>query len=291
MGGSIVLKYKDLRILTLTINTPQEYLNISNSIESLSNLHDIQYQYPLFYCPNYTILEDGYSIFDTESEFTKLLSSCDDWRITNINRDFSICPTYGSSLVVPKTITDEQLIQSAAFRDGGRFPVLSYKHETNGAILLRSAQPLAGPSIKRCRADEAILFSVLCENKKGLIVDTWGKKNSNIENDQHYSQWKKVTRPLGNLSSASTLLDSFTKLMEACNDINCSSDKWLIRLENSGWMGYVLNALNTACVVAQCLDHDGIPVLVHGGKGLDSTIIVTSLVQIILNPDCRTIRG
>lgn len=31
--------------------------------------------------------------------------------------------------------------------------------------------------------------------------------------------------------------------------------------------------------------------LVHGGKGLDSTLIVTSLVQIILNPDCRSVRG
>lgn len=278
-------------MVTITINTPQEYQNIANSIELLSNLHDTQYQYPFFYCPNYTILEDGYSIYDTETEYTKLLTSSDDWRISNVNRDFSVCSTYGSSLVVPKSITDEQLLQSAAFRDGGRFPVLSYKHDSNGAILLRSSQPLAGPSIKRCRADEAILDCVLCGDKKGLIVDTWGKKNSNTENDQHYSQWKKVVRPLGNLSAASTLLDSFSKLMEACNDTTCSSDKWLNRLEGSGWMGFVLNALNTACVVAQCLDHEGIPVLVHGGKGLDTTIIVTSLVQIILNPDCRTVRG
>ena len=77
----------------------------------------------------------------------------------------------------------------------------------------------------------------------------------------------------------------------ACNDTNCSSDKWLSRLENSGWLNLVLNALNTSCIVAQCLDQECIPVLVHGGKGLDSTLIVTSIVQIILNPDCRTLRG
>lgn len=56
-------------------------------------------------------------------------------------------------------------------------------------------------------------------------------------------------------------------------------------------MTLVLNSLNAACVVAQCLDQEASPVLVHGGKGLDSTLIVTSLVQIILNPDCRTVRG
>jgi len=55
-------------------------------------------------------------------------ASCE-WRITNVNRDFSVCATYGATLIVPKAITDEQIVLSAAFRDGGRFPVLSYRHE------------------------------------------------------------------------------------------------------------------------------------------------------------------
>lgn len=33
------------------------------------------------------------------------------------------------------------------------------------------------------------------------------------------------------------------------------------------------------------------PVLVHGSSGLDSTLLVTSVSQVILNPDCRTVRG
>lgn len=77
----------------------------------------------------------------------------------------------------------------------------------------------------------------------------------------------------------------------ACNDTSCNTDKWLDRLEHSNWMSLVLNSLNAACVVAQCLDQEASPVLVHGGKGLDSPLIVNSLVQIILNPDCRTVRG
>ena len=31
-------------------------------------------------------------------------------------------------VVVPRAIEDEALIASAAFRQGGRFPVLSYRH-------------------------------------------------------------------------------------------------------------------------------------------------------------------
>lgn len=177
---------------------------------------------------------------------------------------------------------------------------------------MRSSQPMNNQNIKRCRADEAILNVVLGRSKKGFIVDTWGKGKSNTETDQHYTQWRKVTRPVGNLSSASGILDSFSKFIEgksvntahvsivrlidkrnhlACNDLSCNSDKWLSRLDGSGWLTLVLNSLNAACVVAQCLDQEGSPVLVHGGKGLDTPLLVSSLVQIILNPDCRTVRG
>lgn len=36
---------------------------------------------------------------------------------------------------------------------------------------------------------------------------------------------------------------------------------------------------------------EGASVLVHGTEGQDSTLQVTSLAQIILDPACRTIRG
>lgn len=128
LGGLITLKCKDLRIISLEINQYPEFLNVAKSIEQLSKLNSQQYLYPFFYRPMYTILEDGYTIFRCESEFAKLLAT-DEWRITHINRDFSVCPTYGTKLVVPKSITDEEIIQSAAFRDGGRFPVISYRHD------------------------------------------------------------------------------------------------------------------------------------------------------------------
>ncbi|KAJ6634790.1 Myotubularin-related protein 9 [Pseudolycoriella hygida] len=288
-GGFIVLKCKDLRIITLEINSPQEFLNIASSIEQLSNLHGCQYLYPFFYRPMYSILEDGYTMFRSELEFSKLLAS-DEWRLSTVNKHYSVCSTYGPKIVVPKSISDEEIVQSAAWRDGGRFPMLSYRHE-NGAILMRGSQPVSNQNMKRCRADEAILNVVLGRSRKGFIVDTWGKGKSNTETDQHYSQWRKVARPIGNLSSSSAILDSFSKFIEACNDLTCHPDKWLSRLDGSGWLTLVLNSLNAACVVAQCLDQEGSPVLVHGGKGLDTPLLISSLVQIILNPDCRTARG
>lgn len=290
-GGILVIKCKDLRIISLEIQTAREFLNVARSLETLSKFDDPTAYYPFFYRPMYNIFENGFTMYRPETEYGKLLNSGDDWRLTSLNSDFTVCPSYASMLVVPKHVTDEEIISSAVFRDGGRFPIISYRHESTGAIMLRSSQQTATPNMRRCRADEAILNTVLGKSKKGFIVDTWGKGKTMPETDQNYSQWRKVVRPVANLSNASNVLECFSKLIEACNDTNGSVDKFLSRLDNSNWLGLVLGALNVACLVAQCLHQDGCPVLVLGGKGLDTTLVVTSLVQIILNPDCRTVVG
>ncbi len=155
---------------------------------------------------------------------------------------------------------------------------------------MKSSQPNVN-NTKRCKADEAMINCLLNKSQRGYIIDTVGKSKWCGEHDQHYNLWKKFIRPIGSFNSSSGYLDSFSKLIEACNDTTVSSDKWLQKLESSGWLTLVHNSLNTACIVAQCMAQEGAPVLVHGGQGLDSTLIVTSLVQIILNPDSRTVRG
>ncbi|KAG5669296.1 hypothetical protein PVAND_017185 [Polypedilum vanderplanki] len=289
-GHNIILKLKDLRIVTLEIPQAQDYLAVSASIEQLSSLKDPKTLYAFYYRPIYHLyLENGFNIFRPEIEFSKLIAS-DEWRISTVNESYDVCQSYSSKLIVPKCITDEQLIQSSQFRDLGRFPIISYRHE-NGAVLMKSSQPNPN-STKRCKADEALLNCLLNKNQKGFIIDTTGGKNKwTGENEQHYSLWKKFIRPIGNFAHPSGFLDCFSKLIEACNDTGSSTEKWLSRLESSGWLTLVLNSLNTACIVAQCMAQEGSSVLVHGGQGMDSTLIVTSLVQIILNPDSRTVRG
>lgn len=44
-------------------------------------------------------------------------------------------------------------------------------------------------------------------------------------------------------------------------------------------------------IVANLIERKNVSLVFAGGSGRDSTLIITSLTQIILNPDCRTIRG
>lgn len=86
-------------------------------------------------------------------------------------------------------------------------------------------------------------------------------KGGGTEIDAAYPQWlkshKTVPRPL-------ELADSLSKLIDACNDINCSTSQWLSKLENSKWLSAVQDGLNAACVAAQCIEQDQTAVLVHG---------------------------
>ncbi|GLG92762.1 Myotubularin [Gryllus bimaculatus] len=256
LGGSLIIKCKDFRIIQLDINSTDEFMKVATSIERLSSLG----------------VEEA------------LVIMC-----------MHVCPTYPSTVVVPRCVDDETIMAAAAFREGGRFPVLSYRHE-GGSVLLRSSQPLTGPSGRRCKDDERLINSVLGPGKRGYIIDTRTQalaqaaksRGGGFETEVHYPQWRRVNKPI---DRHSVLLDSLAKLMDACNDTSASMDRWLSRLEACNWMSHIKDTLNCACLVAQCLDQEGASVLVHGSEGTDATLLVTSLAQVILNPDCRTVRG
>lgn len=275
-SGTVVIYCKDLRILKLEINGWQEYLNVVESLDRLSKV-TATYTYAFFYRPLYSILEDGYTLFKPEMENAKLLAG-GAWRLSKLNANYDVCPMYAKTQVVPTLISDDDIRESAAFREEGRFPIMCFKHRD--AVLLRAAPILQQNGVKRCNADETIVNLVLGRTTKGFIIETKSGK-SNLSADM-YPQWKKVSHLI------KVMPDSFAKLVEACNDTNSSVDKYLERLENSIWLSLVLKTLNIACIAAQCMDKECTPVLL---QGLDSALIVSCLVQIILNPDCRTVRG
>ncbi|KAI5642287.1 myotubularin-like phosphatase domain-containing protein [Phthorimaea operculella] len=296
-GGSLFLKCKDLKIYQMDIAASPDLSLMEQTLHNLSSLQNPSLFYPFFYRHMNPIMENGYTLYSVEGEFTKVLAS-EEWRISRVNQNYTICPGYAKSVVVPKNVDDDALATSAAFRQGGRFPVLSYRHN-NGAVLMRAGQPLYGPKHRRCRADEVLLNAVVGVGMKGVIYDLRStsaisqqqNKGGGTETNANYSQWRIFNRSMDDVDNQETLLASFSKFIEACNDKEISSDKWISKLESCGWPENVRNSLHTACIVAQHIHQKAEPVLIHGTRGEDATLLVCSLVQIILNPDCRTIRG
>ncbi|KAH6928156.1 hypothetical protein HPB50_012345 [Hyalomma asiaticum] len=296
LSGSLFLKCKDFRIIQLDITGVEACNNVADTIECLSALDNPKWFHPFFYNPSFVIMEDGWSAFATEQDFAKIKLVSDDWRISSVNHDFSVCPTYPEQVIVPKKIEDGVLVASASFRQMGRFPVLSYFHKKAKTALMRCSQPLVGTTMRRCNGDEELLKSVLMCGKKGFIIDTRTQnvaqlaktKGGGCEPEVHYPMWTRLHKPIERYTA---LLESLSKVVEASTDTGVSMDKWLSRLEASGWLSHIKSVLSCACFVAQCLDQDERSVVIHGSEGTDSTLLACSLAQVILDPDCRTMRG
>lgn len=104
-----------------------------SSYNALCTFAEQTLQYPFFYRPkatNVIQIEDGWTAFAPVSEWSRLLAAyADEWRISYLNIDYKVCNSYPSAVIVPRHIEDKVIISSASFRDGGRFPVLCYRHE------------------------------------------------------------------------------------------------------------------------------------------------------------------
>lgn len=289
----IVLKCKDFETYQLTVINQEDAQNIANSIENLSTLDNISLQYPFFYKPLEDLSEP--KLGSVEEDFLMVSNVSDQWRISDINKNFEVCPTYPQRIIVPLSITDQMIYKSSDFRRGGRFPVLSYCHH-NGRVVMRSSEPLIGSSNRRCKEDEKLINVVLGKTHRGYILDSRSQqiaaqarsKGGGTETEFNYPQWRKIHH---NLSRTSTVHESICKLVEVSRDKNCSVEKWRSRVESCNWLHHLKQLLTAACLVAQCLDKDGASMLVHCSDGFDNSIQITSLTQIILNSECRTIRG
>ncbi|CAB0030546.1 unnamed protein product [Trichogramma brassicae] len=79
------------------------------------------------------------------------------WRISQINKDYQLCPSYPPQILVPACISDKTLETVAKFRTSRRIPAVIWRHVGNGAVIARSSQPEVGWLGWRSTEDEDLL--------------------------------------------------------------------------------------------------------------------------------------
>ena len=80
------------------------------------------------------------------------------------------------------------------------------------------------------------------------------QKGGGYESEINYTGWRRICKSIDRYHF---FLDSYSKLMEACSDMNSSSDKWMTRLTISSWLTHIKEILNCGCLAAQCVDKVG----------------------------------
>ncbi|XP_010243361.1 PREDICTED: phosphatidylinositol-3-phosphatase myotubularin-1 [Nelumbo nucifera] len=263
-----------------------------------------------------SIVEDGSSSLSNEW-----------WRISWVNSNYTMCPTYPFSFIVPKSVSDEEVLQASTFRARCRLPVISWCHPGTGAVIARSSQPLVGLMMNmRSNADEKLVAALCTQTasmrgprRKLYIADARPRKNAlangamggGSESPSNYFQSEIVFFGIDNIHA---MRDSLARLRDYLDTHGATSSDgvssflrnggwtWggghlssmsasVSTLGDSGWLIHIQSVLAGSAWIAARVALESSSVLVHCSDGWDRTTQLVSLASLLLDSYYRTFKG
>ncbi|XP_014219642.1 myotubularin-related protein 10 [Copidosoma floridanum] len=215
------------------------------------------------------------SVNDWHNELDRLCSKAVNikkgWRISMANLQFAFCPTLSEFIVVPASVTDSQLVKVAQHFQGRRPPVWSWSNE-HGAALVKMSELCADITE---RTQENIMLENIRKN--------------------HPKKLQPVIIELSKDIGVKAVASSFSKFVTLCSPDSVrqfviQENNFYSSLESTKWLKYVSYCLEKSVEASEHLNN-GIPVILQEGAGRDVCCIISSLVQLLLDPHFRTITG
>ncbi|KAF8586562.1 phosphatases II [Ramaria rubella] len=328
----LAFRCRTFETFTLSFVQDQDATDVFESVKELTVATSVTQLYAFNYVPNPSLpTQIGWSLYSPREEFARMGvgSRTKAWRFTDINKDYSFCPTYPARLVVPTKISDTTLAYACKYRSRSRIPALVYLHWANYGTITRASQPLVGLTNNRSVQDEKLIEAIFQSHHSpespfsdakvygatatNLITDARPTTNAmatfakgaGTENMDHYKDAKKVYLGVDNIH---VMRDSLAKVIEALReaDINAAAlqsmdpsrplpteSVFLDRqaLRRSGWLRYISALLDGTLLVVRNIHVNSSHVLIHCSDGWDRTAQLSSLAQLCLDPFYRTIRG
>ncbi|KAK1310622.1 hypothetical protein QJS10_CPA08g00518 [Acorus calamus] len=270
--------------------------------------------------------KSSFNVSDSMIEDGSFSVSNEWWRISAVNSNYSMCATYPFSLIVPKFISDEEVMQASTFRARGRLPVISWCHPGTGAVLARSSQPFVGIMMNMRNVADEKLVAALCiqvagkeSRRKLYITDARPKKNAlangakggGSESSSNYSQSEVVFFGIDNIHA---MRDSLARLRDYLDTHGSTSSDGMLSflrdggwtwgkgnlssmsasvstLGDSGWLSHIQSVLAGSVWIAARVALESSSVLVHCSDGWDRTTQLVSLASLLLDPYYRTFKG
>eukprot|EP00697_Spironema_sp_BW2_P017225 gnl/Spiro4/8833_TR4650_c0_g1_i1.p1 gnl/Spiro4/8833_TR4650_c0_g1~~gnl/Spiro4/8833_TR4650_c0_g1_i1.p1 ORF type:complete len:716 (-),score=188.48 gnl/Spiro4/8833_TR4650_c0_g1_i1:55-2202(-) len=246
---------------------------------------------------------DGWTWYNADAEFARLGLDRGNYRLSYVNGDFRMCPSYPVVLAVPKSFSDSSMSLAAAFRKKNRMPVATWRHPNSDAVLLRSSQPCVGVFSSRCSQDELLIHEIGAANpgcnvvfvadcRAQISAFTNKAVGGGYENPEHYSGNIAIEfLGIPNLHAVRDAAVRLRVLLAARASQQVDESKWLSQLEATQWWWHTHVLLKSACQVADLLENKSASVIVHCSDGWDRTSQLVSLVQLLCDGYYRTVRG
>ncbi|KAL1414329.1 hypothetical protein MTO96_007572 [Rhipicephalus appendiculatus] len=112
-------------------------------------------------------------------------------------------------------------------------------------------------------------------------------KGGGCECPEYYPNCEVQFMSLANIHTIRKSFHAVRALCSSTADQSC----WMSTLESSKWLHHLSGLLKAALVVANAVDLERRPVLVHCSDGWDRTPQIVALAELILDPYYRTIEG
>lgn len=211
-------------------------------------------------------------LFDRPSDWDREIkrTGASEWRVCSINEKYIISDSLPEYIVVPVSLTDQDLKQYSQLFNDGRVPLWCWNHR-NGSALVRMAGPVDPLAQKKT---EQKIFTAITRShpqRREAILSDLDKSLPNIQ-DIH---------------------SAFLKARQICtlDPFEESEERWLSSIENSRWLEYIRMFLKLSAEVVYNLEGKNVSVVLLEEEDRDLTCVVSSLVQLMLDPHYRSLIG
>jgi myotubularin-related protein 1/2 len=245
------------------------------------------------------------NFYNAHADYTRLGLTGEKWMYVE-NAEYVRFPTYPSTFVVPKGLTESDLDELRSYRSASRIPAVVWLHPLTQATLCRCAQPCAGLSGFTADGDKKLVALLQMNNNNNSNSNNSSSSSTGVF---HFFDARSQIAAAGNFAQGKGTEDirnyphtmlhhcdianihgvrsSYMSLASICQP-NAPLD--IMSLQRTLWLSHCSSILTAAQHIAAILC-TGESVMVHCSDGWDRTSQLAGLVEIVLDPYYRTLQG
>ncbi|KAI1919709.1 phosphatidylinositol-3-phosphatase ymr1 [Ophidiomyces ophidiicola] len=194
-SSSIRIRCRDFTFVCFNFPNDTQARDVYESIKSWTcRIGRVEKLYAFSYHPPAQERKfNSWNIYDPRKEWARQGVGNPDfpssWRISTINIDYNLSPTYPALLAVPANISDNTINYASRYRSRARIPALTYLHPVNNCSITRSSQPLVGVRNNRSIQDEKLLGAIFdTSHREKLTIRTPPTLDTEISNSSSEEQ-------------------------------------------------------------------------------------------------------
>ncbi|XP_076005519.1 myotubularin-related protein 12 isoform X2 [Genypterus blacodes] len=204
---------------------------------------------------------------DWAADLSRTKGNC---QLFTANENFDLSQHLPQFFIVPPNVSEADMM---AFQGKG-IPLWCWSHQSGCALFKTASLPLLPEeNDQNAFMDKmhiAVADNYLCSVKIEDLSDTLPP----IQDIQlSYNKFKQLF------------------LIENTNDFWVSDMKWMSSLDTCGWLDTIKQCLQKAVQVVECLEKENTNVVIMEEGGSDLCCVISSLVQLMLDPFYRTLPG